>query len=783
MTDPASDSGGADAAERIRQIIADCSQHHAAGEQIDEQAIISAHPELMPALGEELAHWRRIVDARAEAEQPLATGSHADLTRSISAEGKDSPSRLPQTLALDELQPEIHIEGYDLLSELQRGGQGVVYQAVQRSTKRKVAIKVLLEGPYASRATKIRFEREIELAAQLKHTNIISVYHSGSTADGRQYYVMDYVRGQPLNRYVRDKNLTLEETLGLFRQVCDAVQFAHQRGIIHRDLKPTNILVGADGVPKLLDFGFAKWLAAPVETVVSISQAVMGTLPYMSPEQTAGNPEEVDTRADIYALGVILYELLTGHYPYPVVGRMADVLHHIAATAPTPPTSGWTRDSGVTRRSGRSVRVGQCPIDSDLQTVVLKTLAKERDRRYQSAAELARDINHYLADEPIEAKRDSGWYLLRKGLHRHRTAVAVVAAFVLLLVIGGFMIHGGRMKTHAQSLVTEGQFLEQRDDRQTAYARYEKAMEQDPKNHDAIYLAALLKKREYFSMRFDARPRNLLEISNELCDRALAIEPEHRGVLNLKSTVLYSLGRLTEAEQACRRVLGIEPKYFYANSILAKVLALQGRLDEAVQAVQNGIDANRAAANRDKYDDGLWRTLTALQHHLGQDSAYNSAHEALAIDHRDTRNQLQLARIHLTLPAHQDFAEALRLAELARVFTSLRDPRFDRILAQAYLRNERYADAARHAQAAVASGDEPAYGHLLAAAAEARLGRADAAAAQLELARKNWPRAFKEEEVFVTAEKGMLWFDTLAELNTLRDEAERLVAAAPKQQP
>ncbi|MFQ5507390.1 MAG: protein kinase, partial [Planctomycetota bacterium] len=163
------------------------------------------------------------------------------------------------------------IEGYEITREIHRGGQGIVYQAIQRSTKRKVAIKVLLEGPYASDHARRRFEREIELVASLRHPNIIGIFHSGRTPDGRQFCVMDYVRGVPLDRYVHEKKLTLEAALGLFATVCEAVNYAHQKGVIHRDLKPSNILVDTDGVPKVLDFGLAKMVGGPEGSLVSVT--------------------------------------------------------------------------------------------------------------------------------------------------------------------------------------------------------------------------------------------------------------------------------------------------------------------------------------------------------------------------------------------------------------------------------------------------------------------------------------------------------------------------------
>jgi WD40 repeat protein len=328
------------------------------------------------------------------------------------------------------------IPGYEIVRELNRGGQGVVYQAVQLSTKRKVAIKILIDGALASGPAQRRFLREIELAASLRHSSIVSVFDSGVTADHRQFCVMDYVRGKPVTDYLRETRLPLNQTLQLFAGICDAVAHAHQRGVIHRDLKPSNILVDAQGAARILDFGLAKTVTDRSDEMVTITGQLVGTVRYMSPEQTRGNPDEIDTRTDVYSLGVILYELLTGSFPYPVDGALQDVLRNITSTEPIPPTRTWSPERGVASRSGQPTRRDKCPINAELATIVTKALAKDRDRRYQSAGELARDLQHYLSGEPIEASGESAVYLLRKAISRHRGPVFAAILIVLVGAIG-----------------------------------------------------------------------------------------------------------------------------------------------------------------------------------------------------------------------------------------------------------------------------------------------------------------------------------------------------------
>ena len=339
------------------------------------------------------------------------------LLESVRVLANKDRSRTPASPGLD---PNLQvIEGYEILEEIGRGGMGVVYKARQAGTKRTVALKVMLDGPLASDSVRRRFEREIELAASLSHPNVVAIHDSG-LSHGHYYFAMDYIEGQRLDRYIKSHDLPIDPRLRLMQKICLAVNYAHQRGVIHRDLKPSNILVDTDGEPHILDFGLAKTMESSPQAeslLLSISGEVLGTLPYMAPEQAAGQQRDVDSRTDVYTLGVILYELLTGKYPYPVAGQMAEVLRNIAEAEPARPSTIY-----------RAIR-------NDLETIVLKTLSKDKEQRYDSAGALAADIGRYMAGEAIEAKRDSGWYVFRKTLRRYKVPVGVAAGLLLSAIV------------------------------------------------------------------------------------------------------------------------------------------------------------------------------------------------------------------------------------------------------------------------------------------------------------------------------------------------------------
>jgi len=346
------------------------------------------------------------------------------------------------------------IEGYADLQELSRGGQGAVYRATQRSTHRTVAIKVLHDGAWANEHRRRRFEREIELIASLRHPNIVRLYDSGVTEGGYPYYVMDYIegtgldellgadaqgdawaqtyRGQPLDvrtpsaQSPPSQPLSVRTSLELLAKVCEAVSYAHQHGVIHRDLKPSNIRIDTEGEPYVLDFGLAKIapdaLAQTTESTISRTGDFMGSPPWASPEQAEGNPHGTDVRSDVYALGVVLFQTLTGQFPYPVIGGFQEVLQNIQTAEPL-------RPSGV-----------RPELDREVDSIVLKCLAKQAEDRYQSAAELARDLRSYLAGEPIAARRDDSLYALRKTMQRYRHLVRAVSVAAALVLLGAILL-------------------------------------------------------------------------------------------------------------------------------------------------------------------------------------------------------------------------------------------------------------------------------------------------------------------------------------------------------
>ena len=312
---------------------------------------------------------------------------------------------------------------YRLVRLMGRGGMGAVYEAEQESPRRIVALKVIKPG-LASEELARRFAQESQALGRLQHPGIAQIHESGAvdTEFGPQpYFAMEFIRGQPLDRYAESQGLDTRQRLELMARICEAVHHAHQRGIIHRDLKPGNILVDETGQPKILDFGVARVTNSDTRTTLQTDAGqLVGTLAYMSPEQVLADPLELDMRSDVYSLGVILYELLGRRLPYNTHGQLHEAVQVISQKDPPA--------LGTLNRAYRG----------DIETIVGKALEKEKARRYGSAAALAADIQRYLNDEPIAARPPSTGYQLRKFARRHRALVAGVAA-VFVVLVGGIV--------------------------------------------------------------------------------------------------------------------------------------------------------------------------------------------------------------------------------------------------------------------------------------------------------------------------------------------------------
>jgi serine/threonine protein kinase len=487
-----------------------------------------------------------------------------------------SPAELLR-LTLDDQEEGGSLGPYRLLRRIGSGGMGTVYLARREDEhyERDVAVKILRSGLESTEAFH-RFVAERQILARLEHPNIARLYDGGSTEDGRPYLVLELVEGLRVDEYCDRHRLTIDQRLDLFQKICAAVQHAHQNLLVHRDLKPANILVTPQGEPKLLDFGIAKRLSPEADDTLHRTRIGLRLLTprYASPEQIRG--DAITTASDIYSLGVILYELLTGRSPYPIAADVSyEMERAICEQEPERPSEALFRpglpdaenpevpknpEDPETIALARKTRPQALAhrLRGDLDNIVLMALRKEPLRRYGSASQLAQDLEKHLQDLPVTARPDTLHYRTRKFVRRHRTAVAATAAVVLLLA--GSVV----------SLIAQGRQLEQ---------------ERDKARYALTFLVDTFKQADPYQVQGEkVTAREILDQGTARVSRELAGEPDvQAAVMDAIGEVNLGLGRFEEAEPLLTRALALRRQLFGSESLevaqsLEHLAVLQGKL-------------------------------------------------------------------------------------------------------------------------------------------------------------------------------------------------------------
>lgn len=525
---------------------------------------------------------REILGNGGRSTSEAVPGGESRRSGSVGSPQVEGKARSTRTGFPSEDRSPMRIAHYQVKRIIGSGGMGTVYEATQDQPRRTVAIKVMRQGITSPRAVR-RFEYESQILARLHHPGIAHVYEAGwHEQDGERlpYFALEYIpNARNILKYADQKHLSLRERLKLFIGVCQAVQHGHQCGVIHRDLKPGNILIDAAGDVKIIDFGVARstFVDLSLTTFQTSEGEMVGTLKYMSPEQCQADPHDLDTRSDIYSLGVLLFELLSGRPPYDLF--CTPIISAPRVICEEPPT----RLSSINRT-----------LRGDIETIVGKALEKDRQRRYQSALALADDIQRYLNHEPILARPPSVLYRLRKLVRRRRVPLAVAGVLITLGIVGGVA------QAWAWSLRRE---------------------------RDRLATEVTLMEAQAQLLDFENRPVQRSRML-QTCNRAIELDAENTKAYALRARVYFLMKDYQAAEKDCTRALEREPENVLALRTCAFVAQNKGDFNTARDMYERGLNAYAFTEDlpRDYYNRARLRRLAGEY-----EAAMNDHNRAVAL--------------------------------------------------------------------------------------------------------------------------------------------------------